>query len=209
VDRCSLYQSVQPCGKESSSGTGEHDLWKDEEVLIWFGIMDVIFRAFLSEKVHYFITTTERNKTHPRPLPSLEWTFPELQVVEEPSATSVYKNSITPEIQPRRLKPAKRFVTLRLPWACWIANKSFRLFGSMHEDMVNKFELQLKLFTSDDLGRNLTILVDSEECKLDFKLPESGDAGLKLVPQTRRSTTLRLEHKEQEGVKKITKAKSK
>jgi hypothetical protein len=145
-----------------------------------------------SEKVHYYKDPAgTRNNSYI--LPNLiEWTTPQLKLEELPTV-SFDDHSATAELRPRRLKPAKRYLVLDMPWSDVAATRATTLFQSAKGDIQrNELELQLQYHTVDDLGIKLEI---SNVWKLPFRPPASGDPGLKLLPQTPRSATLRLAYK--------------
>jgi len=159
----------------------------DDESYLWVDLP--------SEKVHYYRLPSGTQR-HPRVLPDLiEWTAPQLKLKELPTV-SFDDHSATAELQPRRLKPAKRYLALEMPWEMPWNNASpiraVRLFRSILSDIWrNELALQLQCHKVDESGIKLEI---SGCWKLPFRPPASGDSGLKLSPQTPRSATLRLKH---------------
>jgi hypothetical protein len=54
-------------------------------------------------------------KDRPSPLLLIDWTAPDLEIVEETTIKSLDCKSATIDLQPRQLRPARRFVLLDQP----------------------------------------------------------------------------------------------
>jgi len=148
---------------------------------------------FPSEKVYYFANPAE-TQGEPRVLPNLiEWTAPQLKLEELP-IVSFDDHWAAAELRPRRLKPAERSVALELPWNHLSRVCAPRVFRSAVHILT--IELVLQLNTADGSGIEIEIL---DSVRLPFRPPASGDPKLKLLPQTLRSTTLRLGHKNRDS----------
>ncbi len=152
-----------------------------------------------SETVYYFVRVREMRDDPSFP-PLMKWTSKRLELIEESSIRPNGpndRNSTTTDTQPPRLRPASRYICQPLPWSHFSTIRVPSFFSSIKEDVRHEIKTQLELPTVDrELGAKLEL---ESGYGIRLEQPLSSALRLKLVPQTLRSATLRLEHKKEDG----------
>ncbi len=109
------------------------------------------------EKVHYYESHAGSRGNLPVLPDLIEWTAPQLKLEELPTA-SFDDHSATAHLPPRRLKPAKRYLKLEIPWNHPTHIRATSLFRSaMINIWRNELGSQLQYYTEDDLGIKLRL----------------------------------------------------
>lgn len=144
-----------------------------------------------SEKVYYYAdpaSTLEYRAIFPD---LIKCTAPQLKL-EEPSPLPFNDYSATAEPQPYRLKPAKRDLDDVIPLTGIVRRSQPSIFISARDILERDIIPQTYDYTGDGSGMKLRVC--NYWTLKHWRPPKSGDAKLKLLPQTPRATTLRVEY---------------